>query len=68
MLYLTYLIIELNSKIEFNIILMLEIKAPWDQRVIEKIKFQKPNQIEEILESAKKIHSKKDQILINSKN
>ena len=32
---------------------MLEIKAPWDQRVIEKIKFQKPNQIEEILESAK---------------
>ena len=42
---------------------MLEIKAPWDQRVIEKIKFQKPNQIEEILESAKQIHSKKDQIL-----
>ena len=32
---------------------MLEIKAPWDQRVIEKIKFQKPCQIEEILESAK---------------
>ena len=32
---------------------MLEIKAPWDQKVIEKIKFQKPNQIEEILESAK---------------
>ena len=29
---------------------MLEIKAPWDQRVIEKIKFQKPNQIEEILD------------------
>ena len=40
---------------------MLKVRAPWDQRVIEKIKLQKSHEIEEILESAKKrIHSKKD--------
>ena len=32
---------------------MLEVKAPWDQKVIQKIGFQKTNDIEDILESAK---------------
>ena len=38
---------------------MLKVRAPWDQRVIEKIKLQKSHEIEEILESAKKNSLKK---------
>ena len=38
---------------------MLEIKAPWDLRLIEKIKSQKSHEIEEILESIKKNSLKK---------
>ena len=33
---------------------MLEIRAPWDLRLIEKIKSQKSHEIEVIVESAKK--------------
>ena len=42
---------------------MLEIRAPWDLRLIEKIKSQKSHEIEEILESKKKFTKKKDRIL-----
>ena len=38
---------------------MLEIRAPWDLRLIEKIKSQKSHEIEVILESAKKSSLKK---------
>ena len=34
---------------------MLKVKTPWDQKVIQEIEFQKTNDIEVILESAKKI-------------
>ena len=46
---------------------MLEIKAPWDQKIIQKIKCQKANDIEQILDVASKNSLKKgaDFSLIN---
>ena len=38
---------------------MLKVKNPWDQKVIQEIEFQKTNDIEVILESAKKNSLKK---------
>ncbi len=38
---------------------MLEVRAPWDQKVIQKIKYQKENDIEKILELASKNSLKK---------
>ena len=38
---------------------MLKVKTPWDQKVIQEIEFQKTNDIEVILESAKKNSLKK---------
>ena len=38
---------------------MLEVRAPWDQKVIQKIKYQKTNDIEKILELASKNSLKK---------
>ena len=33
---------------------MLEVKAPWDQKVIQKIKYQKTNDIEDNFRISKK--------------
>ena len=38
---------------------MLEVKNPWDQKVLQKISFQNSKDIEKILELAKKELSKK---------
>ena len=38
---------------------MLEVRAPWDQKIIQKIKYQKANDIEKILELASKNSLKK---------
>ena len=38
---------------------MLEVRAPWDQKVIQKIKYQKANDIDKILELASKNSLKK---------
>ena len=43
---------------------MLEVRAPWDQKIIQKIKYQKANDIEKILEFPVKILLKKEKILV----